>query len=289
MTSTGRTAPVVDAQVHLWPAADWSTGRAWDILRRVHGREATDADMARSLHAAGIGSAVVVVPSWSGWDNGYACAAAQRAPGVFAVVGRIDPLSGTYREQLRAWAGQPGGVGVRLTSKDPRDWAGERYAAFLRAAGDQDVPVCVYPGRANLARIGVLARSQGCRIVVDHLGLVAPPLAPVPTAAQLARDLTEVVALARHPNVTVKITGLPALSGGRYPFVDTWTVVHRLLDAFGPDRLMWGSDITRTRCYATHAEQVGFLREIPGLGETELDAICGATAARTFGLPVAAM
>ncbi|REJ07223.1 hypothetical protein DY023_04330 [Microbacterium bovistercoris] len=79
------------------------------------------------------------------------------------------------------------------------------------------------------------------RIVLDHLGkpAVGTDDAPLRPTAEWRRDIAD---LARHPQVHVKLSGLPAEAGGRWdedqlePFLDV------VADAFGEDRLMWGSD-----------------------------------------------
>ena len=63
-----------------------------------------------------------------------------------------------------------------------------------------------------------------------------PPLmTPDPEAFQ---RLPELLALARYPNVAAKISAVPALSRQKYPFADLWPCLHRVVDEFGPDRLM---------------------------------------------------
>jgi hypothetical protein len=80
-------------------------------------------------------------------------------------------------------------------------------------------------------------------VILDHLGLAQPPsdsrdLPPF-------RRLSELLEVARYPNVAVKLCGAAALSEAPYPFDDLWPSLHRIVDAFTPQRLMWGSDISR--------------------------------------------
>jgi hypothetical protein len=59
------------------------------------------------------------------------------------------------------------------------------------------------------------------------------------------RRLPQLLELAHLENVLVKISGFPTLSQVGFPFTDLWEPLRLLVDAFGPDRLMWGSDIAR--------------------------------------------
>jgi predicted TIM-barrel fold metal-dependent hydrolase len=75
-----------------------------------------------------------------------------------------------------------------------------------------------------------------------------------------------IAALARHPNVYVKVSALPCFSTELYPFRNLTEPLRRVIDAFGPRRAFWGSDITRVPkscCYrqtVTHfTETLDFL------------------------------
>ena len=59
-------------------------------------------------------------------------------------------------------------------------------------------------------------------------------------------DLPKLLALAAYPNVRVKISGACTLSREAFPYDDIWDPVLRIIDAFGIDRCMWGTDSTRT-------------------------------------------
>jgi predicted TIM-barrel fold metal-dependent hydrolase len=82
-------------------------------------------------------------------------------------------------------------------------------------------------------------------MIVDHLGVASPP--PMTRVPDPWLTLPGVLELARYPNVCIKFSGAIALSNERYPHHDLWPYLHRVIDAFGVDRLMWGSDFTRLR------------------------------------------
>jgi hypothetical protein len=56
------------------------------------------------------------------------------------------------------------------------------------------------------------------------------------------------VAAAKHRNVALKATGAPSYSSEPYPHRDIHGHIRKLYDAFGPDRMFWGTDITRMPC-----------------------------------------
>jgi L-fuconolactonase len=114
---------------------------------------------------------------------------------------------------------------------------------FWGEAESARLPVMVYaPGRARaLGRVA--ERYRGLRLVVDHLAI------PVEARGGAAFEgLDDVVALAVHPNVAVKVSALPCHSRERYPFGDLHEPIRRVLDAFGPSRMLFGSDYSRLPC-----------------------------------------
>jgi L-fuconolactonase len=72
------------------------------------------------------------------------------------------------------------------------------------------------------------------------------------------------------------------MSRESYPFRDIWPAVQRVVETYGADRVMWGSDYTRTAGLHSYWDATRYLREVPGLAESELRKIYGATLRRVF-------
>ena len=84
---------------------------------------------------------------------------------------------------------------------------------FWSFAEEEDVPVMLLAS-GQLDALGDLARSRpGLRLAVDHLGLTGQH-----TDAAIAPEITDLVALARHDNVSVKATATPCYSTEAYPY-----------------------------------------------------------------------
>src|SRR5690606_30904601 len=116
-------------------------------------------------------------------------------------------------------------------------------ARVLAAAAKNNLPVNLLAwGRLDQAR-EMAARHPDTVLVIDHLGL-QQPFEP-PALEQPWADLPKVLELAAMPNVAIKISGACTLSKGTYPYDDIWASLGRILDAFGLDRCMWGTDWTR--------------------------------------------
>jgi predicted TIM-barrel fold metal-dependent hydrolase len=102
-------------------------------------------------------------------------------------------------------------------------------------------------------------------IVVDHLGLLQPMHPPVP--ADVWAELPKLLALAQYPNVRVKVSGACTMSHQPFPYDDIWDNVLRVIDSFGLERCMWGTDWTRTIQMLTYEQGVA-----PFLNSTRLSA-----------------
>src|SRR5262249_57023442 len=84
----------------------------------------------------------------------------------------------------------------------------------------------------------------------------------------------DVCALAKQPNVAVKASGMPSLSAERYPFRDLHGAIRTLVDAFGPRRTFWGTDLTRMPC--TYYECIAlFTEHLPWLKGEDLEWVMG--------------
>ncbi len=279
---------VIDAQVHLWerdhPARPWVTDVARPpnpaALQRFRSREMTPETMLAEMATVGVDAAIVVSPSTTyRFDCSYALEAAQSYPDKFGVVGPIDPIGPDVASQIRNWRHQPGALGLRILIQgrhEGRRLRAGRYSAFLSAAERDGVPVCISaPGR--FADIAWVARAHpDLQLVVDHMGL------PSTQDADQLRQLPRLLALAKLPNVAIKLTAVPIHSREDPPFRDLWPPLHRVIDTFGLHRLMWGSDWTRVTGVLTYQQGLDYLTETSELSPSDKERLLGKTLREIF-------
>ena len=86
--------------------------------------------------------------------------------------------------------------------------------------------------------------------------------------------IPQLLALAKHPNVAVKATGVPHYSSEAYPFPGLHTYLRQVYDAFGPQRMFWGTDITKMPCSWRECVTM-FTEELPWLTTNDLEWIMG--------------
>jgi predicted TIM-barrel fold metal-dependent hydrolase len=273
---------ILDSQVHVWgddsPARSWPPGRA----AQAHRVPAVGADeMVAAMDRAGVARAVIVPPSWEGDRNDVALAAAAKYPDRFSVMGRIPVETRTEAHRLRAWRDQPGMLGVRVTlHRSPWLEAFDAGAVdwFWGEAERASLPVMVYAPRRARSLGKVAERHPGLEIVVDHLAV------PVELSGDAAfAELDDILALAAHPKVAVKVSALPCHSRERYPFRDLHVHLRRVFDAFGPSRMLFGSDYSRLPCSYEEAIHL-FTEALEFLSPADREEIMGAAAKRWLGL-----
>jgi predicted TIM-barrel fold metal-dependent hydrolase len=259
--------------VHIWgadtPARPWPPGRARDAHKPY---PFTKDMLLGEMDAAGVSRVVLVPPSWEGDRNDLALEAARLHPDRFAVMGRLALERPESRALVADWKKQPGMLGMRFTFHTDRyrPWLTDGTADWLWPAAERaGVPLMVLVPRSLDVLDRIAGRHPGLRLVIDHVGLDIHLKAP-----QVFEDLPAVCALAAHPNVAVKASGMPSLSTEGYPFRDLHPHIRRLVDAFGPRRIFWGTDLTRMPC--TYRECVSlFTAELPWLEGEDLAWVMG--------------
>jgi L-fuconolactonase len=161
---------------------------------------------------------------------------------------------------------------------DPTD---PRLNRAFAAAGRHGLPVnFLCWGRLDDGT-EVVRRNPDTVIVIDHLGLLQPN-EPPPLAEPWA-DLPKLLALAAYPNVRVKISGACTLSREPFPYNDIWDPVLRIIDSFGIDRCMWGTDWTRTSGMLTYEQSVAPFRKTDRLSASDKSKLMGGTLQKVYG------
>src|SRR4029077_12677358 len=148
------------------------------------------------------------------------------------------------------------------------------------AAERAHVPVAMVAAM-SLPTVGLISeRHPGLKLIVDHMGV---PRASMGDAAY--RFQPELLALARYPNVAVKATGQAACAEDDYPSRSLHPHLHRCFDAFGPERMFWGTDITRMKCSWLQCVPL-FTEELLWLKGRDLELVMGEAVCNWLGWPL---
>ena len=263
---------IVDSQVHIWGAN--TPERPWPKRSNPHRAEPFGADeLLGAMNAAGVDRVAIVPPSWEGDRNDLALAAAQAHPNRFAVMGRLDPQSPASRGMLATWRKQPGMLGLRFNVYSPvlKPLLIEGHLDWVwREAEQYDVPIYVLVTHAMVHLIDAIAeRHPRLKLVMDHMALTGHD-----KDEKAFHDFDQVLAIARRPNVAAKISALPSYSTDKYPYPSLHPYMRKAYDAFGPKRLFWGTDISRSPI--SYRQQVTlFTEELPWLAGEDLEWVMG--------------
>lgn len=279
--------PVVDSHHHVWDLSvrdqEWITGDALAPIRRSFSL----ADLLPEARAAGVTATVLVQTVTVADETPEFLALAADSDLVAGVVGWTDltrPDIGDTLGELRELPGGQRLVGIRHQVQGEPDpqWLlrpdVRRGLAAVGAAGlaydlvvlPHQLPACVKAAQEH----------PGLTFVLDHVG--KPPIA----TGALEPWATAIRSLAALPNTVCKLSGLVTEADPR-----TWTVddlrpyADTVLDAFGPDRLMFGSDWPVCTLAATYEQVVCATKELThSLTDGERAAAFGGTAERVYRL-----
>jgi predicted TIM-barrel fold metal-dependent hydrolase len=270
----------VDAQVHAYERNH--AGRPW-LATLAGPPEVTGDDMVAAMDAVGVDGALLVSPfTMYGYDASYALEVYAAHPRRFGLIKPVDPIDPGVAETIADWKATPGTVAIRImlnriASVDPADPGLNRV---LAAAARHSLPVNLLSW-GRLDQVGPLAaRNPNTMLVIDHLGLIQP-FAPPPPKEPFA-ELPKVLALAKHDNIAIKISGACTLSHQPFPYRDIWDPLRRIFDAFGFDRCMWGTDWTRAVALLTYKQGVEAFRVTDRLTDGERAALMGETLTRIY-------
>ena len=276
---------IVDAHHHVWDPG--TRAHTWlDSLPGLR-RRFNAADFAQVAADHGVTASVLVQVLASAAETEEFLALAA-TPGVIAgVIGWADLTAPGVADEISRLRQLPGGgslVGLRHMVQDEPDpgWLDRRdVRRGIRAAGHAGLAYDLLVRPAQLpAALRVASDSADVRFVLDHGA--KPDIA----SGQLEPWSSLVADLARRPNVTCKLSGLVTEAGSGWTVPRIVPYAARLLECFGPGRLMFGSDWPVCTLAASYGEVLALAREALGdqLSPAELDAVFAGNAITTYGL-----
>jgi L-fuconolactonase len=276
---------ILDAHHHLWDLD--VRDQPWTAELPALRRSFHLSDLEPLAAAAGVTATVLVQTIHAVDETPEMLALAESSDLVAGVVGWTDVTAPTFGERLSELLSGVGGrwlVGIRHQVQDLPDggWLTEAETlrglrqlaptglAFDLIVRADQIPACVAAARA----------VPDLQFVLDHLG--KPPIA----AGEREPWASDIRALAELPNVVCKLSGMVTEAD-----VDRWTVADLrpysdlVLEAFGPDRVMFGSDWPVSTLGAGYPQVVETAMTLTSeLAKAEREAVFGGTATKVYGL-----
>jgi L-fuconolactonase len=280
--------PRIDAHHHFWDPTrttyPWMVGEDLDPIRRPFGPE----DLLPELAAQGIAGTVLVQTISSLDETREFLGLAARWDFVWGVVGWVDLTSPGVGDDLDALIDGPGGerlVGIRHQVHD------ESVPVWLRRA---DVRRGLTAVEARGLRYDLLVRPREIPAATDtvraheDLQFVLDHIAKPTIAAGHDDPWRErMPALAALPNVAVKLSGMVTEADwASWQPADLKPFVGSVVDSFGVERLMFGSDWPVCLLATSYAGVVqGLFKALGTLSSADKTAIFGSNAQRVYRLP----
>ena len=289
---TGR----VDAHCHLWQLArgdyHWLQDNDDPALAPIR-RDFSPGDLRPLAVRAGIDQWVVVQAAASDGETDFMLSLAAENPEIAGVVGWVDLASPAAAERIADLARRPALKGIRPMLQDiaDPDWLLTAPTADALAALDSSglrFDALVLP--VHLSRLlRFCAAHPDLPVIVDHAA--KPALAAGPDDPRHGFWHEGMARIARETRALCKLSGLlTEMRPDQYAsdadaLAVLRPVVERLLDWFGPERLVWGSDWPVLTLAADHERWVRLTdRLLEPLGAADRAAILGGNARRFYGL-----
>lgn len=274
----------IDAHQHFWRYAAEAYPWIGDDMPALK-RDRLPQDLEPALAAAHIDACIAVQARADEAENVFLLELADAHPWIVAVVGWIDLFSNDASARLDHWSAHPKFRGVRHLLQDDPDVAATLADPRFNAGVDElqrrrlVYDILVRGPLQLAAAVPFCARHDRHWLVLDHLG--KPSI-----AAAIDADWHEAIrALGALPHVLCKVSGL--VTELTTPAIDA-AAIHRHLDvvleAFGAERLMFGSDWPVCELRADYAEVAAIVRDWAGrLSAHEQAQLWGSSAARCYG------
>ncbi len=233
---------IIDAHQHFWNPArgdyDWIP-KGHPVLDRAY----APADLTPIMAAGGVDLTVLVQAAATIAETDYMLGLADASPFVAGVVGWVDFEKPGDSAVLARLAGHPLFKGVRPLIQDipDPDWMLRDDVAWAyRAICDQDLTFDALGFPQHLSRfLTLLGRYPDMRVVIDH-GM--KPRIRDHSASTFAEWAEGMERIATQTRAFCKFSGLVTEASPDWTVDDLRPYADHLLAAFGPDRLMWGSD-----------------------------------------------
>lgn len=271
---------MIDAHQHFWRLDRGDYGWLTPALSAIH-RDFGPEDLAPILARHGIARTILVQAAPTVAETRYLLDLARATPFVAGVVGWIDFDARDAPDAVAQLARDAKLVGLRPMVQDiaDDDWlARPSHAPAIEAMIAHRLVFDALVLPRHLPRLArVLERHPALRVVVDH---GAKPRIAARDLDGWRRDLT---AVAAHPQVNCKLSGLLTESAPGDGLAELKPAIDTLLAAFGPQRLLWGSDwpvVNLAGGYDRWRELS--LAALAPLGESAHAAVLGANAARVY-------
>jgi L-fuconolactonase len=285
--------PVIDTHMHVWATAGskypFPHPYVPDFTEPPH--EGTLEMLIDDMDAHGCTHSVLVQVIYHGWDNAYVADCVRRYPERLKAHGLIDPTDPKVADKLEYWMKEHGLAGMRFSPLYYADgkhggdaWlTSDAHHRVWKKGTDLGAVFNFFITPKQLPKLETMVKAHpAMRIIIDHLSQIDFK------TADAESDLRLLLAMEKYPCVYVKVSELSSVSkSGEYPFADAYPHVKRVYEAFGPERLLFGTGYPgAARAFykrPTLDKEIDLFKEMTFLTADDRQKILGGNALKLWG------
>ncbi|WP_276357360.1 amidohydrolase family protein [Cohnella caldifontis] len=274
----------IDAHQHYWKISRGDYGWITPDIPVLY-RDFLPEHLAPHLRDHDIDGSVVVQAAPTLEETDYILTLAEAEPAILGVVGWLDLFDPRHREHFESFRSRPKFVGFRIMIQEMPDAnriLAPEFVNALRGYAEEGVPIDLLVRSSQLEpTLNLLRQVPGLRAVIDH---IAKPDIRSGVFTPWSEQIRE---LARFPGLFCKLSGMVTEADPeRWRPEDFVPYVRLAAEAFGPDRVMFGSDWPVCLMAAEYDEAMDvLLRSLPDAwGEEEKAKLFGLNAKEFYRL-----
>ncbi|QDU80839.1 4-sulfomuconolactone hydrolase [Polystyrenella longa] len=237
--ATPSPSPIVDTHMHIW-ANDFAKYPVKEGTKEPD-VEGSAEMLIEEMDQHGIDYCVLVQVIYHGWDNSYVADVQAKYPDRFRTQGLIDPEDPNVAEKFSYWIEQRGLHGMRMSAiyyEDKEDWiTSPAHHQMWQCAADLGAVFNFFIKTHQLPKLEEMIKEYPeVKVAIDHFAYLELG------KENTAEELEKLLRLAQYPQVYCKLSEMSSISLTKeYPYTDSVPVVKQVFDAFGAERLMWGT------------------------------------------------
>lgn len=229
----------IDGHVHVWT----SDTRRYPVTETTNKADMVPAsfepkDLFEHTRPVGITRVVLIQMSYYGFDNSYMLDVLRKHTGVFSAVAVIDKDDAPRATMLELKPQGVRGFRIQPGKAAAASWLDDDgFRAMWKCGAEKGMAMCPLIRPEYLPAVGRMCEAfPDTPVVIDHVGLVGS------SGTGAKKELDDLCALAKHQRIHVKLSAFYALGKKKPPYQDLAPTIRRVVDAFGPERLLWASD-----------------------------------------------
>ena len=248
----------IDAHVHVWTDDPRYPIASHASRGSINPPTALPDDLLKTAKPAGVDRIVLIQPGPYGFDNSYMLDTIRKFPTVFRGVATVDwhgrdpdlEMRKLKKHGVRGFRIYPDRLGGGPT------FDGEGFQKMFRCAEREQLTLSLLIDPDALPILPqYLEPFPNAPIAIDHLARIGAE------GLIFDNEIKALTALAKYPRVKIKVSAFYALGAKQPPHDDLAPLIRRVYDAFGPQRMMWGSDCPYQIQHETYEDSIALVRD----------------------------